>query len=365
MPESSAANLPAEPIPGAETVEPGAPAAPAAPEGEKTDAVPGDMPASDEGGEQKPKTALEAVQQAVDKQRKPPAKEAAPASDKPNQEKPAEGKPEKQLSEAAKQVLEQSKELKDTFHMLQRENRELKVYRVAQVKNESVIKELTPKAQTHDELHHFLSQSNLSQDDFSVAMQLAATIRNDPAKGFEQLMGIVQQLAPAVGAVLPADLQQMVTDGKVDPAVAERLAKESAGRKLAEARWAEDKQRREAEDRARQERDSVAAEQQIVDAVTAWGVSVASRDPDWAKKEPLVSNTIKAMLAEGYPESPKAAVEMAEDALEKVNTYLRNFAPPPKPMSGQTLPKGSPSSTQAPVPKSALEAAQLALASRQ
>jgi hypothetical protein len=301
----------------------------------------------------KPKTALEAVERSL-------AKEAAKKEASPTSAKPTEGEadPKAKATDAA----QPDDQLPFAKHPRWQEVlKERDTYRVAAEKNQTVIEDLTPKAKHFEELSTWLNSNNLQQDDFASALSIAQAVRNDPAKAYEMLRPVMEQLETLVGERLPADLQKAIADGHMTEEAARLTAKARGEATIANSRLETFEQQRAREAEQRRTQDSQNTENVVVTALNTWESEWAKRDPDAAKVKPFLNELLLFKASQKPPMNAIEARQLAEDCVIEVKNRLRGLVPAPKPKAGG-LPQGGHSPSNAvPVPKSALEAAELAL----
>lgn len=221
-------------------------------------------------------------------------------------------------------------------------------------------KELTPKAQNWTQLTQWVEQNGLTQQEFEGALELMALLKHNPVEAHKRLQPMLQQTARFVGEALPDDLQEAVDQGRVS---------EDAARELAARRAQDDFRRQRETEQAARQREQQAYEQQqqqvqqaaqaVGAAVTAWEGEWKQTDPDYARKQPLVSQAVSHLIAtRGAPATPEAAVALAKEARERVEEHLRTFLPKPR---HQVPPTGGSSARAAAAPSNSLEAAKRAL----
>lgn len=301
-----------------------------------------------------PQTALEAAKAVMAKELKPgsaakPQGEAPAAEKAAEGEKPKEGNPED----------EPNLPFKDDPRW-KRVASEARSLRVAKRKNEEAIAELSPKAESHDRLLGYFSENNLNQQDVANGLQIMAAFKNDPVRAYELLKPHVERLELLIGATIPPDIKAKVEAGTIDAETAAELARARAGKDLAAGRAAalEDQRRRDAEGQVQESEKRTTVE--IKDALNSWGSEWAKRDPDAAKKQPLLEEMLEAAWSRKMPRNAEEARAQADEALERLNAQMRSFIPQREPKSGN-LPVGGAPVNAAPVPKTALEAAKAAL----
>ena len=110
---------------------------------------------------------------------------------------------------------------------------EHRILKVAKEKNEQAIAQMEPRVKAHDALLNFFDTNGLKQDDVAQGLTIMAAVRNDPAKAYELLAPIVEELRVAVGEKIPADIQARIEGGLIDEASGRELAKQRAAAELA------------------------------------------------------------------------------------------------------------------------------------
>lgn len=195
------------------------------------------------------------------------------------------------------------------------------------------------KSAEFDKISNFMSQNDLSPQETSEALVIAALMKSNPEQAYKALEPRLRSLLGSIGAILPADLQTKVDDGYITIEDARELARSRTALASSEEQRKRDEQRRaEAAERAAQEQQRRLAEagkQAIVNLEKEFKTS----DPDYAKKAPLVSNALAALLAQrGRPETVEQAVEWTREAYASVTQELKAFVPSRPPL--RTTPSG-------------------------
>lgn len=334
------------PAPGSDTSQPAAPAAPATPPADGSGTQPGDPGA--------PKTALEAAERVMGDR----AKEASPASAKPQGDK--QPRPGEKAGDATLPFAQHPR-----WKEVTSENR---ILRVAKEKNEEAINALTPKGETYDQLTTFLRDSSISGEDFTALLEIGAAVKNDPFKAYEMLLPVMQRLETMVGERLPQDLQNAVTQGQMTEEAAKQIAKARAKAEVSDAQREAVVRRSQETEAQRQAREA----EQFADTMAGYAHSHvemwAKRDPDAALKRPYVEQAVELELrrldAAGKP--PKSQEEMTrlvQAQIDAVNKQFAGIVPARRPTNGDLLPDGGHATQPGnAVPKSSLEAATMALA---
>lgn len=218
---------------------------------------------------------------------------------------------------------------------------------------------LEPKAKAYDQIADFAKTNRLSNEDVGIVLELGALIRNDPEKAFERLTPIYRKLAESVGAVLPDDLQERVNLGYLTKEDAAELAKLRSTKSLTETRMKEQNEQTEQE-RQRQQAEAHVGE--CRKTANAWEAARKGSDPDWNLKQEEIGRRVRlAVLENGYPQTQDGVVKMLDGILKDVNDWLGRLRP--KPQEKRPV-VGTASSRSNAEPKSALEAAELALSTR-
>ena len=284
---------------------------------------------------------------------KSPAKdEDSPASKTQDQTTKAEDPDKAKAEELPEEVTED--ELKDQKPKTRKRIEQLlgKVKSVSQERDT-----LAPKAAEYDKFATFVQNAKLSQEDVQTTFRLAALVRNEPEKALEQLTPIYQQLQQLVGNVLPAELQERVRLGYISETDARELHRSRTSAKLANTRTEET--RRETAEREENDRRTKLISD-VSSAVSTWETAKKTSDPDWHLKADRIDQLVRLEVYEkGYPQNPKAGVEMIEKIYDTVTKELRKFSPKPQ-AKDPSKPGGSSASTVA-EPKSLLDAVRIGL----
>lgn len=217
------------------------------------------------------------------------------------------------------------------------------------------IERLRPKADELDKITKFAESARLSQEDLGVIYEIGALIRNDPFKARERLLPIMRQLDEMTGNVLPEELQERTRLGYVSEEDARRLAQtEARAQYLAQAAEQERVERERLAERSAAETHV----RSVSSVASEWETGKRKTDPDWSVKQARIGELVELeVLKNGFPKSQKAVVEMLDNFHKRVTKEISQFVPP-RQISPVT---GTASTRAAAEPKSALEAAKLAL----
>ncbi len=221
--------------------------------------------------------------------------------------------------------------------------------------------DLEPQAQQFDKMVRFVAEAGLSPDEVNRGFDVMKAIKQDPLRAFEMLSPVYEQLRQLVGDVLPQDLQQAVSLGRITEDHARELARTRSAATLREQQLQRFEQRTSVE---RQQADTQGKWGAAASATTEWEHSKAKSDPDWKLKQPRVIELIELDLLKRQRTNPhfvpttEDAVSMANDALKTVNEDFKRLRPTPKAINTITDVASSRSEAK---PKTALEAAKQGL----
>jgi len=165
---------------------------------------------------------------------------------------------------------------------------------------------------------------------------------------------------------LPQDLQNAVAAGQIAPEAAQAIARSRGEATLYKGRAETLEQRRQQDQQQRQAEEAQRQADTLVQGIVAHVDSWAKRDPDAARKRPFVEEAIELELrkrdADGKaPSTVEEAMQIVDGIVKAVNDRFLRLIPARRPVTSGILPTGSQAPSSAPVPKSSLEAAQLAL----
>lgn len=179
----------------------------------------------------------------------------------------------------------------------------------------------------------YCQQYGVTEEQVGQALEMAALLNNDPLEAYNRLQELNKSLASYAGDQLPADLEKAVKDGVVAPEYAKRMARLEAEVNMMKLQGQRGQQR--------------SVEQQRMDmvkAINTWGQTVSGRDPDFARKQPLVEAQFAALVQKTVPRSVEQAVALADQAYVFVNKHLSGFVQAPARRAG---PNGSSKKTLA------------------
>jgi hypothetical protein len=312
-------------------------------------------------GEDRPKSALEAVKRVMDRQRA----DAATQADKANGNAPDPKAGEKdgatgEKPDANEQDLTGRVDDAEWKALPEKTRKRITQFRTKLKDAHSRLAEFEPAAKGYGDLMGWIEQARISQQDFTDALNVAALINNNPAEAYKALMPVVEKLREFVGEVLPEDLQRQVDEGLTTREVARDLVRERKAREHLEATAARDTA-------LTRERQTAAVVQQTneeaVNTVRSWEAQIRTSDPDYQKKAPLVWDRMMVLMGEerakGVVINKDVALKLVKSSYEHINKQVSGWAPAPRQIAGSPASGAAVNTTAAPT--SALEAARLAL----
>lgn len=187
------------------------------------------------------------------------------------------------------------------------------------------LERLKEPAAKWDQFYGYLSEAQLAPEDVNLLLGVGAHLRAGRMKEFRDGIAPYWQLAnEALGDFLPQDLQAKVNDGEI----AHETAAEMSRLRYANARLNGQAQ---ASDRNLQQNRQQQVADSVRDAVVVWEQGVRQRDPDYARKANAVLRISQALMLEhGAPQSPEAAVALAQRAYQEAGGMVGQFTPPPQ-----------------------------------
>lgn len=220
------------------------------------------------------------------------------------------------------------------------------------------VESLKPKAERVESLDQFLQQNGMTAREHAVMLELGALLVRDPFQARERLTPIIAKLDEIVGNVLPPELEERVSLGYLTREDARRLVKAERRETLTREQTEQQQREREQTEQRRQ------AEAQVAEAKRVgneWEATVKAKDPDWPMKQQRFAEKLKIEVYEkGAPSSASAAVEMFNRIYDSVTKEITRFAP--RRQEVRHVSADAASSRADAEPKTALEAARLALA---
>src|SRR5262245_9692442 len=164
------------------------------------------------------------------------------------------------------------------------------------------LKAVEGPAGEYAKIQEYMDAYSLTAEDVAAAYDILAKLRTNPVLAYETLKPIMDALEAQVGVTLPDDIRQRLEQGFVDDATAKELARERAKSAIADntAKRVGDQATRAA---------NMQLNYAIQNAVAAWDSDRMAKDPDFARKRPLLEDAARAIMAkEGQAQTPDAAL---------------------------------------------------------
>lgn len=188
--------------------------------------------------------------------------------------------------------------------------------------------EYEPAQEAVTRLQNFLTEKNLTVDEFNTSLQISAAMRNDPHEALRLLTPYFTALQEITGDTLPADVQRALDDGLISETYAQEVARARAGQTIATQQAARS-QEQVTQANEREAQAQVAQRQQALSgAATAWERERSAKDPDYAKKASLFRQDLENRWRRGeIPQDEAAMRKQCDEAMQAVETTLRSFIP--------------------------------------
>lgn len=183
--------------------------------------------------------------------------------------------------------------------------------------------------EAHQRIEDFCATNNLTNDDFTNAMELAALLKRDPEAFLEKLHPTIEGIRSLKGEILPEDLQKKVDAGNIELSDAKELAKLRAQTKFGteKAKFTE-------------QQTAFQGQQKLINdtknALNAWQQTAQSKDPSYKPKAKadgadgmfeMVNDKWYSLMQQQPPKTAQEAVALAERAYQSVKTTFANLAP--------------------------------------
>lgn len=289
----------------------------------------GSPPADDVKGE--PKTALDAVLQALDKGKGKPAESSAAAGKKEGDDTDGGGE-DAVLTDAdiaEMQNLHFGKHPR--FRALLKERKTL-------LKRQEAITQERDDALAHSqaaasEVQNFRTfkqtcqQQGIGAEDVNAAFTFMTLMRKNPREALRIGRAVIADLEQETGDALPDDLKDRVEKGELDEPSALEISQERAKRRLAENQTHQAVETVQTTAQQQELARIGRAMQEVKAEMASWEDGWKKSDPDFAKKHPLLIMRVKEVATAKPPTTALEAREMAESALKWVNDYLRTVQP--------------------------------------
>lgn len=180
--------------------------------------------------------------------------------------------------------------------------------------------ELRTDASSYRNIRSFMDENGVSDEEAADALLVASLVKTNPAKAWEMLRPVVEQVLVAAGEILPAELEARVQAGEIPREAAIQISKSGA-----QVRSLETRQQFE------QRRGQIAAQRdldgRLVGSATAWERDRQAKDPNYAAKQQALQKEVSWLQrTDGKPKTEAGVKEQLDKAYKAVNESFR--APP-------------------------------------
>jgi hypothetical protein len=222
----------------------------------------------------------------------------------------------------------------------------------AKTNYEKQINEFKPLAEAQRSIFDYCQKNNIAPDDFNYWLEVAALVKNDPAKALEVLQPQLDQLQSFKGDKLSPDLMAAVENGEISLQYAKRIAAAENQQKFTAERSKQTAQQRQQELANKYQTE-------MTNSLVSWAESKGSKVPDFKPKVApnakdgmyeLFINKLTVELPRADIKDEKSLIAFAEKTFESVLETVGGFTTKPK-AAGQTVlrtsqtngsPKGEP-----------------------
>ncbi len=204
---------------------------------------------------------------------------------------------------------------------------------------ERQISEFKPLAEAQKGIHDYCTKNNVTPEDFNYWLEVAATVKNDPAKALELLQPQLQQLQSFKGDTLSPELQAAVDNGEISQAYAKRIAAAESQQKWNAERTKHTEAQRKQELTARYQTE-------MTNSLVTWAETKAGKMPDFKPKAgpngedgvyELFINKLTVELPGAKIEDDKSLIAFAEKTLESVLKTVGRFTVKPSQAGNKVL----------------------------
>jgi hypothetical protein len=178
---------------------------------------------------------------------------------------------------------------------------------------------LRPQAQRIAALDGFMQQNGIQGAQLQRALEYLRLVNSDPEKAADLIEQDYKQLATATGRVLPADLQEKVAAGVLDPELAKEIARGRGQKSYQEYRG-----------QATASQQSMQLVQAVDGTIGQWAQMKAQTDPDLkpgTAEWKMLDLAIKDARARNPSMLPQEAMSLVEKLYKEVKDTLAPLAP--------------------------------------
>jgi hypothetical protein len=229
------------------------------------------------------------------------------------------------------------------------------------------LKSLEPDADMARKVTDYLRKNDIGQDDFLFGLELMAAMRRgDFVKFHTGVQPYMKLCEEYLGISLPPDLQQSVQQGHMTTQAAAMYSRERMDKAMAQNNAVRQQaalqqhQQTSAQQQLQLQREILA--DKVATAVNNWELKIIRSDTNYAaKKKAAVQSTMMALVQEyGPPKSPENGVQIAQEALRRVNAQYESWAGTRRQATSRVPSSTGRTAGVAPEPTSLLEAVRFA-----
>jgi hypothetical protein len=189
-------------------------------------------------------------------------------------------------------------------------------------------------------MRKMVDDSGLTNDEYIGAIDFAAEIKKDPAKGLKRMQSYMEHISKTTGIKIEhkevdmlegyPDIQQKVDDMEMDQESAEELV---LSRRI-QAQQEEGQETQNNETQYNSAKDSAIVE------VSNYLAEVSKKDADWEVKAPLIAEVVAGIRDKRHPSEWKIEIEREYDRINRLAKAVRPTERKPTPITGVSHARG-------------------------
>lgn len=188
----------------------------------------------------------------------------------------------------------------------------------------SEIEVLKPDAERYRTVQAYIDAQGMDAEEAAELLEIGGLIKNNPVEALKRARPTIEKLLIAAGEILPQDLKQKVAEGVLTREAAQEVSRARAA--LQSVQHSQQFQTQRGEQQREAERTGA-----IQSAVAEWEADRAKRDPNFAKKAPILMEKMQAAFFRGErPKDRAEAVAMLDRVYKDVNKLVPVAAAVPK-----------------------------------
>lgn len=172
----------------------------------------------------------------------------------------------------------------------------------------------------------FCTASGITGQQFKAALEIQALLNTNPQEAWKRLQPVVEQLTRFTGQgtiPLPDDLRAEVEAGTLSEARARQIVSLGEQKKFNETRATQTQME--------------SRNNEVFNAITTWEQNIRTHDPDFPRKQRLVSNRFSILAADNAAKTGQQFLDattartLAQQAYDEINAEIGAFIPKPVP----------------------------------